>query len=275
MDKKTKSIAIVVVLAAVVAGGIYFGQRSPQASPASEPQPASDQPAAQNSDPTPAPPTATSPLRAQEKPETPAEKPAQTPAKKESPAPAPAAVKFTSGKCIAGPAGAPLKIEVFSDYECPACRRYYLETVRPLLADYALPGRACVVYYEFPLQMHKHARQAARYGHAASMLGTEKWIQVTDALYYYQANWAANGQIDSVLAQVLSGDEMAKVTAWAGDPRMDELIDGDVALGRSRGVTGTPTTFVSVSGKTEKLPTGIIQYPIFRRYLDNLLAQAQ
>ncbi|MGH9805290.1 MAG: DsbA family protein [Candidatus Acidiferrales bacterium] len=178
-------------------------------------------------------------------------------------------------RCLGSNPKAPILIEVFSDYECPACRRYYLETMRPVIADYAVTGKACVVYYEFPLQMHKHARQAARYGHAAGRLGGEKWIQVTDAFYYYQAQWAANGELDPVLAKALSGKELAQVKEWAGDPKVEEVINRDVAQGRSRGVTGTPTTFITVNGKTEKLPTGIIQYPILRRYLDNLLAQAQ
>lgn len=178
-------------------------------------------------------------------------------------------------RCLGSNPKAPILIEVFSDYECPACRRYYLETMRPLIADYAVTGKACVVYYEFPLQMHKHARQAARYGNAAGRLGGEKWIQVTDAFYYYQAQWTTDGQLDPVLTKALSEKELAQVKEWAGDPKVEEVINRDIALGRSRGVTGTPTTFVTVNGKTEKLPTGIIQYQILRRYLDNLLAQAQ
>jgi len=178
-------------------------------------------------------------------------------------------------RCLGSNPKAPILIEVFSDYQCPACRRYYLETIRPVIADYAVTGKACVVYYEFPLNIHQHARQAARFGQAAARLGGEKWIQVTDALYYYQAQWANDGQLEPVLARALSEKEMAQVKDWAGDSKLEETINRDVALGRSRGVTGTPTTFITVNGKTEKLPTGIIQYPILRRYLDNLLAQVQ
>lgn len=178
-------------------------------------------------------------------------------------------------RCLGSNPKAPILIEVFSDYECPACRRYYLETMRPVIAEYAVTGKACVIYYEFPLQMHKHARQAARYGHVAGRLGGEKWIQVTDAFYYYQAQWTTDGQLDPVLTKALSEKELAQVKEWAGDPKVEEVINRDIALGRSRGVTGTPATFVTVNGKTEKLPTGIIQFQILRRYLDNLLAQAQ
>ena len=178
-------------------------------------------------------------------------------------------------RCLGSNAKAPILIEVFSDYQCPACRRYYLETIRPVIADYAVTGKACVVYYEFPLTIHQHARQAARFGHAAMRLGGEKWIQVTDALYYYQAQWANDGQIEPVLAKALTEKEMTQLKESAGDPKIEGIIDQDIALGRSRGVTSTPTTFITVNGKTEKLPAGVIQYQILRRYLDNLLAQAQ
>ena len=32
--------------------------------------------------------------------------------------------------CVGGKPIAPLKIEVFSDYQCPACREFYLTDVR-------------------------------------------------------------------------------------------------------------------------------------------------
>lgn len=147
--------------------------------------------------------------------------------------------------------------------------------MRSVLADYALTGKACVVYYEFPLQIHPYARQAARFGHAVAMLRTEKWIQVTDALFYYQGQWSLDGQVERVVASALSEDEMTQVRQWASDPRMDEIIDGDIARGRSRGVTSTPTTFITANGKTERLPAGVFQYEVFRRYLDSLLASSQ
>lgn len=178
-------------------------------------------------------------------------------------------------RCLGKDPKAPVLIEVFSDYQCPGCRRFYLETMRPVLADYAVTGKACVVYYEFPLQTHQHARLAARYGHAAARLGGEKWIQVTDALFYYQGQWTADGKVESVVSKALTEKEMSQVKEWVNDPKLEEVINRDVALGRSRGVTGTPTTFVTVNGRTERLPAGVFQYQIFRRYLDALLVGAQ
>lgn len=175
-------------------------------------------------------------------------------------------------RCLGSNPKAPIKIEVFSDYQCPACREFYLQTTRPLLADYANPGKVCVVYREFPLRNHKYARPAARYAVAAARLGPTKWIQVSDALYTFQSRWANDGQLESVVAQVLSEKEMNQVRKWQGDPKLEAEIDRDIAEGNQRGVRSTPTVFVTANGKTERVPAGV-QYPILRRYLDSLLEQ--
>jgi len=99
---------------------------------------------------------------------------------------APALHAVDSGACIAGSISSPLKIEVFSDYQCPACRQFYLTTMRTIIPEYADSGKACVIYREFPLPMHNHAKEAARYGYAAMQLGVKQWELVTDALFMNQ-----------------------------------------------------------------------------------------
>ena len=106
---------------------------------------------------------------------------------------------------IGGEPGAPIKIEVFSDYQCPACRTFYLDTIKPILANYAraqagpngqpIKPRVCVVYRDFPLDMHQFARPAARLSLAAQRLGRERWLRVSEALYTYQDAVVAGRQI--------------------------------------------------------------------------------
>ncbi len=174
------------------------------------------------------------------------------------------------GTCVGGKPGAPIKIEVFSDYQCPACRDFYLGTMRQVLADYGAAGKVCVVYREFPLKMHPYAKQAARYAHAALRLGIRHWAQVTDALYLEQEQWSQDGKLEPVVAGALAKEDMARLRKGLADPSVDAAIDQDLALGRNRGVNSTPTFFISAKGKTEKV-VGVIQYPILRRFLDNLL----
>ena len=176
------------------------------------------------------------------------------------------------GTCVGGEPGAPVRIEVFSDYQCPACRQFYLDTMRLVLNNYASAGKVCVVYREFPLRMHPHAREAALYAHAALQLGTRHWRMVSDALYESQPQWSANGQLEAVVAGVLSDEDMERLRKWMEDPAVEAAISSDIALATQRSVNVTPTFFITAQGKTEKV-AGVVQYPTLQRYLDHLLGQ--
>ena len=176
-----------------------------------------------------------------------------------------------SSSCVGGSPSAPIKIEVFSDYQCPACQQFYLQTMRNVLAEYADKNKACVVYREFPLNQHAHARTAARYSLAALHVGIRQWSQVTDALFLGQEGWAASGDVESVVAKVLSPSDMAAVRKELQSPAaLDANIEADYQLGVQRGVNSTPTFFVTANGKTQKFAAAYT-YPILQRYLDSLL----
>lgn len=176
--------------------------------------------------------------------------------------------------CVGGKPSSPVKIEVFSDYQCPACRQFYLGTMRQVLSEYGDAGKVCVVYHEFPLNIHPHAPQAARYGHAALRLGLRQWSQVTNALFEAQPQWAESGQLEPVVAGALSREDMEQVKKLAAEPSTNEAIRRDIELGQSREVNSTPTFFITAKGKTEKV-AGVVQFPILKRYLDSLLSQLQ
>jgi len=174
--------------------------------------------------------------------------------------------------CVGGQPSAPVRIEVFSDYQCPACAVFYLDTMRAVLREYADQNKACVVYREFPLSMHTQARPAARFGHAAMQLGKRQWATVTDALYQAQEQWALDGNVEAVVAGALNPEDMQRVRQMLAQPAIDAAIDADIALARRLGVNQTPTFFITANGKTEKA-AGVVQYPVLRRYLDHLLGQ--
>jgi len=174
------------------------------------------------------------------------------------------------GVCVGGTPTAPVKIEVFSDYQCPACREFYLGTMRMVLADYADAGKVCVVYREFPLNIHAHASEAAQYAHAALRLGLRQWTQVTDKLFSEQDRWAQSGKVADTVASALQPEEMTKLRGLLEEPSVKAAVARDMARGQQLAVNSTPTFFITASGKTEKV-SGVVQYPILRRYLDHLL----
>src|ERR1051325_6425971 len=151
-----------------------------------------------------------------------------------------------TSSCIAGSISSPIKIEVFSDYQCPACKAFYLNTMRTIIPEYADSGKACVVYREFPLAMHNHSRDAARYGYAALQLGVKQWQQVTDALFMNQDTWAASGDTESFVAKVLAKPDLdALHKQLQNTAAIDAVITSDINLGTSRAVNSTPTFFVT------------------------------
>jgi protein-disulfide isomerase len=178
-----------------------------------------------------------------------------------------------SGDCVRGNQSAPIKIEVFSDFQCPACQAFYLRTMRNILTEYGDTAKACIVYREFPLQIHPHAREAAHYGHAAMRLGPAQWSQVADALFENQQAWGSSGDIEPFIAKALSANSLAALhKELENQASLDAAVDADINLGVQRGVNSTPTFFVTANGKTEKIAAAV-QYPILKRYLDSLLTK--
>jgi len=167
-------------------------------------------------------------------------------------------------------AGARVRIDVFSDYECPACRTFYLQTVRNVLETYGRDNRVEIVYHDFPLQMHRYAREAARYALAGRRLGADQWKALTDALYFRQAEWSSTGRIDMVASEALSPRDYARLREFLNDPSIDEALEKELALGRALQVNSTPTFFIAANGLSQRIVGGV-PLTVLGSYLNRLL----
>jgi protein-disulfide isomerase len=165
---------------------------------------------------------------------------------------------------------APIVMEVFSDYQCPACKTLFVTTNRPLMDNYVSTGKVYLIHRDFPLPMHAHSRVAARYARAAAKLGKFETIQ--QVLFENQEKWEKTGDIDSVVAGVLSPAEMTKVRALVKGGTLDAIIDKDQALGQSYHVNQTPTTIFHHKGQTFPY-SGVMNYEILKQFLNQLLDQ--
>jgi protein-disulfide isomerase len=186
--------------------------------------------------------------------------------------PAAAQKASTEGECVGGEANSPARIDVFSDFQCPACQSFYLSTIRQVLATYSRDNKVCVVYHEMPLQQHQYSRPAARYAIAARRVGRLQWIRVADALYSFQGQWSASGDVEGTVAKALSPEDFAKVKEHLKDPSIEAQISRDMAAAQRKQVRSTPTYFITVQGKEQKV-VGATQFDILKRYLDSVLPQ--
>jgi protein-disulfide isomerase len=169
-----------------------------------------------------------------------------------------------------GSKGAPIAMEVFSDFQCPACKTLYMTTNRQLMDNYVTTGKVYLVHRDFPLSMHAYSRVAAQYSRAAAQLG--KFEPVEQALFQNQERWEQTGDVDGTVAAVLSSADMTKVRALVKSGATDALIQKDLALGNSYKVNRTPTTIFHAKGQTFPY-AGEMSYDILRNFLDQLIAQ--
>ncbi len=182
--------------------------------------------------------------------------------------PAAAGPSGGSGRSI-GSAIAPITIELFSDFECPACKTLHDETLGPLIADYVDKGKVYLVRRYWAWPQHAHAKVAACLASAAERIG--KYQPVCDALFKDQQAWSISGKVEEAASSVLTPAEAQKVRALAKDPAVIAEVDKDMALGKAENVTQTPTMIITHNGQKTPIP-GPISYPILKRFLDNLLA---
>ena len=171
-----------------------------------------------------------------------------------------------------GSRGAPIVMEVFSDYSCPVCKSFYMGAVRPLLDDYIAAGKVYLIHRDFPLKGvagHEHSREAALYVNAAARIG--RFQEVDAALYDKQEAWTRNAiTVDAVVAAALSAKDMKRVRELVESGKLDTYVDSDYALGASKGVRSTPTIYITAHGKTELVP-GNVSYNLLKRYIDEQL----
>jgi protein-disulfide isomerase len=181
---------------------------------------------------------------------------------------APAAKNFKES----GSPTAKITLEVYTDFECPACRQLYLDTLPPLITEYVTTGKVRLLHRDFPLQMHQFSRLAARFANAAGQIG--RYDTVANQLFKTQQDWSQNGNIDAQIAKVLPPGEMQKVRDLVkNDMHLDDTVTADVAMGNSDHLTQTPTMEVVYKGSRQQIG-GPVPYNILKSYLDQLLAKS-
>ena len=167
--------------------------------------------------------------------------------------------------CLGGTSDAPIQMEVYSDFQCGYCRAFYLETVVQVRKIYAPEDKICIIYHEFPIETHAYGRKAARYSLAAQRVGRNQWLAVMDALYTKQEQWALDGNIDAALKVAVSAEDLDQIKKNLQDPSIDTAIAKDIALALKKGVTGTPTVFMTALNK-ERLKAPYLTYKAWQEF---------
>ncbi len=146
-----------------------------------------------------------------------------------------------------GDPNAPITIVEFSDFQCPFCARFHVQTLPLLLEEYIDSGKVKLVYRDFPIQsIHPNALAAAVAAECANEQG-EYW-EYHDTLFEKQSGWSrldSNAAI-STFSQYATdvGLEQQQFDSCLGSGKYLEEVQGDLSDGRDYDITGTPGFFI-------------------------------
>jgi protein-disulfide isomerase len=171
-----------------------------------------------------------------------------------------------------GSPNAPLTMELYTDYQCPSCRYFYLEVLPSVMSQYVSTGKVRLIHRDFPLPIpqHVYSKLAARFANAAGQRGYYEAVALQ--IFKTQAEWEQNGNVDAEVAKVVPPGEMQKIRELVkSDPRLDDSMNADLALGNQDHINETPSMTIVVHGKRQKI-SGPVQFNILKAYLDKLLA---
>ena len=151
-------------------------------------------------------------------------------------------VSFEGLAAEAGPSKgepeAPIELVVFSDFQCPYCRNI-APVVDQVLENYGEKVR--LEFRQFPLtSIHPQAMQAAEVASCAQDQG--KFWPLHDSIFENFGNLAIDQLLDQAQAVGLDADKLNRCLD-SGQGR--EVVQADLALGRSVGVSSTPSIFVN------------------------------
>jgi protein-disulfide isomerase len=175
-----------------------------------------------------------------------------------------------AGQILGGSLNSPIRIEVFSDFQCPACRELFLGTIRQVLQDYSSKDKVCIIYHEFPLAMHQYSREAARYSEAAGRLGQQKLLPVYESLFSDQAQWAKDGSLELTIAKALPSEDVQKLRKEMSDPHINTDIEDEIQLGLKKEIRSTPTLLISYPGRQQRVE-GVVEYTVLKQFIDSIV----
>ncbi len=157
---------------------------------------------------------------------------------------------------IRGNPDAPVTLEEFGDFQCPPCGNF-AGFIDGLVKEY--DPRLRVVFRNFPLANHKHAREAALAAEAAGLQG--RFWEMHDLLYREQAVWSNADNVPELFNGYagMIGLNLDQFKKDMDGEKTKARVDSDHQRGDSLGVQSTPTVFINNRqlGPNDRTPDGL------------------
>ncbi len=161
---------------------------------------------------------------------------------------------------------APVTVYEMSDFQCPYCRDFALNTLPTLEREYVASGKVRFVFINLPLtKLHANAVAAAEAAMCAAQ--QQKFWPMHDLLFQRQATWAARTDPGPYLLALgdSAGLDRAQLARCVTSRAMRAVIREDSARAAGSGARSTPTFYIE-GGLLE----GAAPVAAFRAVLDSI-----
>lgn len=142
---------------------------------------------------------------------------------------------------------APIKMEIFNDFQCPFCARFHQTLSSGKIRRLITRKELQIIIRDFPLSFHQNAENAAKAANAANSVSKAKGRQMVDLLFRNQERWSEKGNpLDTFIeyAKRLNIDSKTFKDAYHSAENQRE-IQQDIDEGTGREISGTPTYFIN------------------------------
>ena len=143
---------------------------------------------------------------------------------------------------VLGNPNAAVTLEEYGDFQCPPCGKL-AEPLNQL--EKAYQPRLRLVFHNFPLPVHAHARDAAIAAEAAALQG--KFWEMHDVLYREQPIWSKAPDAHALFKAYagMIGLDLEKFERDVNGEETKMRVEADQKRGASLGVQNTPTIFIN------------------------------
>lgn len=179
------------------------------------------------------------------------------------------AIPFPAKGFSLGRAEAPLVMVEYTDYECPFCRQFHVDSFEQIRRNYIDTGKLRYVSRDFPLDFHRNALPAAAAARCAAEQG--KFWELRHTLIVNASKLGPEQVVGYAKAEKL---DLAGFESCLKSGRHQAAIEADMAEGRSAGVSGTPSFVIGrvTNGRLEGVRiVGAMPYMAFAARLDQML----
>lgn len=151
---------------------------------------------------------------------------------------------MANGNAMGDP-NAPVKIDIFSDFQCPACLNFYHEIEPNLVADYVATGKVFFTYRSMGLWIGAESVAAAEAAYCAA--DQDKFWDYHDILF---TNWTGENVGDFTNKRLIAfgeniGLDMNSFRSCLNGHKYSDKVNQDNSDGLKAGVEGTPTIIIN------------------------------